>query len=294
MAGCWHNAVLPGGFTVFQNKLYILGGFDISRVGNGTNQIWEFTPSLRGRGCRRPLFCLFRSAIYRPRPSAASSTQVGAAISRLALLPIRQTLLFIIRWRTLSARLPAIPRATGETRALNFNGMMLVMGGGRTAPNPSNEVDIYDPGTNIWAKWHAVPAFATARRNFPTDTDGTTQDLAVRRLRCRRPDTTGLDGNLLPGRWQNANSDANALQHGNSNSNSYGDRQQPQPLPTATANSDAVRQDSCTPTPTATRPTPAPSPVSGFATRLIRSGSGYAYTTAPADASASSIAADPT
>jgi hypothetical protein len=25
-------------------------------------------------------------------------------------------------------------RATGETRALNFNGLMLVMGGGRTAP----------------------------------------------------------------------------------------------------------------------------------------------------------------
>ena len=44
----------------------------------------------------------------------------------------------------------AIPRATGETRGLNFNGQMYVMGGGRVAPNPSNEVDVYDPGSNSW------------------------------------------------------------------------------------------------------------------------------------------------
>ena len=38
--------VLPGGFTVFNNKLYILGGFDtITNGGQATNQIWEFTPS---------------------------------------------------------------------------------------------------------------------------------------------------------------------------------------------------------------------------------------------------------
>src|SRR4029077_18156378 len=63
-----------------------------------------------------------------------------------------------------------IPRATGETRALNVNGNMYVMGGGRTAPNPSNEVDVYNPGTNTWSL--GLP-FMTARRNFPTDTNGT-------------------------------------------------------------------------------------------------------------------------
>ena len=51
-------------------------------------------------------------------------------------------------------------------------GLMLVMGGGRVAPNPSNEVDIYDPGTNAWTTGSPVPAFTTARRNFPTDTNG--------------------------------------------------------------------------------------------------------------------------
>ena len=69
----------------------------------------------------------------------------------------------------------AIPRATGETRALNFNGKMLVMGGGRVAPNPSNIVNIYDPGTNTWTTGTPVPSFMTVRRNFPTDTDGTTR-----------------------------------------------------------------------------------------------------------------------
>jgi hypothetical protein len=65
-----------------------------------------------------------------------------------------------------------IPRATGETRALSFSGSMLVMGGGRVPPNPSNEVDIYDPGSDTWTSGSGVPSFTNARRNFPTDTDG--------------------------------------------------------------------------------------------------------------------------
>jgi len=47
---------------------------------------------------------------------------------------------------------------------------MYVLGGGRVAPNPSNEVDIYDPVMNTWS---TGIAFANARRNFPADTDGT-------------------------------------------------------------------------------------------------------------------------
>src|SRR5207249_4822652 len=46
-----------------------------------------------------------------------------------------------------------IPRATGETRALTFKNppQMWVMGGGRVAPNPSNEVDVYDPVSDSWS-----------------------------------------------------------------------------------------------------------------------------------------------
>jgi hypothetical protein len=68
----------------------------------------------------------------------------------------------------------AIPRATGETRALAFNDgsgvKMYVLGGGRVPPNPSSQVDVYDPGTNTWI---IGEPFDHARRNFPTDTDGT-------------------------------------------------------------------------------------------------------------------------
>jgi hypothetical protein len=61
-----------------------------------------------------------------------------------------------------------IPRATGETRAVNHGGRVWVLGGGRVAPNPSNEVDVYDPATNTWS---LGPAFVTARRNTAIDTD---------------------------------------------------------------------------------------------------------------------------
>src|SRR4029079_8693088 len=38
-----------------------------------------------------------------------------------------------------------------ETRAVNQNGQLWVLGGGRTAPNPSNAVQIYDVAGNTWS-----------------------------------------------------------------------------------------------------------------------------------------------
>jgi hypothetical protein len=52
---------------------------------------------------------------------------------------------------------------------LTVGGQMWVLGGGRVAPNPSNEVDIYDPGSDSWS---VGTPFVNARRNFPADTDG--------------------------------------------------------------------------------------------------------------------------
>src|SRR5262249_45986244 len=37
------GTILPGGFSVFHNKLYILGGFNINVA--STNQIWSFDPN---------------------------------------------------------------------------------------------------------------------------------------------------------------------------------------------------------------------------------------------------------
>jgi plastocyanin len=166
------NAVLPGGFTIFQNKLYILGGFDIPG-GNGTSQIWEFTP---------PSTWVQKAAVlpvplgYIPTTTIGTLiyTGGGSDITGGVLTDTTNSFVYNPVADTIGT-IAAIPRATGETRALNFNGLMLVMGGGRTAPNPSNEVDIYNPGTNTWTTGSPVPPFTTARRNFPTDTDGTTR-----------------------------------------------------------------------------------------------------------------------
>src|SRR5258708_21514572 len=166
--------VLCGGFTVFNDKLYSLGGFDtITGGGQGTNQIWEFTP---------PTTWVQKAAVlpvplgYIPTTTIGSLIYTGGGSDITAGLLTDTTNSFVYDPGADSiSTIAPIPSATGETRALNFNGLMLVMGGGRTAPNPSNEVDIYDPGTNSSTPNTPVPAFATARRNFPTDTNGTTR-----------------------------------------------------------------------------------------------------------------------
>ena len=164
--------VLPGGFTVFNNKLFILGGFDtITGGGQGTNQIWEFTP---------PTTWVQKAAVlpvplgYIPTTTIGSLiyTGGGSDITAGILTDTTNSFKYDPVADSISS-IASIPRATGETRALNFNGQMLVLGGGRTPPNPSNEVDVYTPGSNSWAVNTPVPAFVNARRNFPTDTDGT-------------------------------------------------------------------------------------------------------------------------
>jgi hypothetical protein len=62
----------------------------------------------------------------------------------------------------------SLPNVTAETRAVTIFGEMWVLGGGRNAPNPSSNVQIYNPGTNTW---RAGPSFVLGRRNFPADTD---------------------------------------------------------------------------------------------------------------------------
>ncbi len=168
------GTILPGGFAVTGNKLYILGGFNINVA--STNQIWQFDPTA-GVGAKwlqevnTPV-----GIMYAPTAAIGGIIYVGGASDFVGGLVTDNTTSFSFNpgTNTIGA-ITAIPRATGETRALTFNGKMLVMGGGRVAPNPSNEVDIYDPGTNAWTTGAPVPAFITPRRNFATDTDGTSR-----------------------------------------------------------------------------------------------------------------------
>jgi N-acetylneuraminic acid mutarotase len=162
------TTTLPGGFTVFNNTLFILGGFDIPG-GNAITDIWAFDPSTNAweqKGATLPV-----PLGYIPTTTIGNLiyTGGGSDITGGILTDTTNSFVYDPVADSIST-IAAIPRATGETRALNFNGQMYVMGGGRTAPNPSNEVDIYDPGTNTWSI--GIP-FVNARRNFPADTDGT-------------------------------------------------------------------------------------------------------------------------
>ncbi|HEY3662756.1 MAG TPA: hypothetical protein VGL24_06345 [Chthoniobacterales bacterium] len=160
--------VLPGGFTVFNNNLYILGGFSIN-VGM-VSDIWQFNPagpSWTHKTAQLPVAlgyvptCTIGSLIYTAGGSTWDGTTIHDDSNSFVYNPTADSI----------SAIASIPRPTAETRALNFNNQMRVMGGGRDTPNPSNEVDVYDPGTNTWS---TDVSFINARRNFATDTDGST------------------------------------------------------------------------------------------------------------------------
>ena len=164
------TTVLPGGFTVLSNKLYILGGFDTAtNGGQGTNQIWEFTPSPAAWVQKPTVLPVPLGYIPTTTIGTLIYTGGGSDITAGLLTDTTNSFVYNPAANTIGT-IATIPRATGETRALNFCNRMYVMGGGRTAPNPSNEVDIYDPVSNTWSL--GTP-FVNPRRNFPTDTDGT-------------------------------------------------------------------------------------------------------------------------
>ena len=137
------GTILPGGFSVFNNKLYILGGFN-NPVGM-VDTIYEFTPNPAGWVLKNAHLPAARGYIPTTTIGNFIYTGGGSMFDPTAILvdstdsfrydPVADSIITIA----------SIPRATAETRALNVNGQMWVMGGGRTAPNPSNEVDIYDP-----------------------------------------------------------------------------------------------------------------------------------------------------
>jgi plastocyanin len=164
------GTTLPGGFAVANNKLYILGGFTINVA--STNQIWEFDPTLAVGAKWTQRVNTPEGIMYAPTCTINGIIYVGGASDYQGGLVVDTTNSFSFNPAANSiGTIAAIPRATGETRGLSFNGKLYVMGGGRAAPNPSNVVNIYDPMANSWSL--GTP-FVHARRNFPTDTDGTT------------------------------------------------------------------------------------------------------------------------
>lgn len=162
------GTILPGGFAVAGNKLYVIGGFNIN-VGM-TSQTWQFDPDMAAgsRWLQRLDYPAQRGyipaasiggIIYTGGGSLWNGTTIQDAVDSFKYDPVSNS------W----GPIPSIPRATGETRAVVVNNQMWVLGGGRTSPSPSNEVDVFSAGSNTWST--GVP-FVTARRNFAADTDG--------------------------------------------------------------------------------------------------------------------------
>src|SRR5205823_5742941 len=157
---------LPGGFTVFNNKLYTLGGFDIPN-GIGTSQIWEFTPNPAGWVLKNATLPVPLGYIPTTTIGSLIYTGGGADITGGVLTDTQNSFVYDPGADSIST-IAQIPTATSNTRAVNFCGLMYVLGGNFNVP--TNEVDIYDPVSNTWSV--GIP-FAIAGRNFAADTDGT-------------------------------------------------------------------------------------------------------------------------
>src|SRR5262249_18110714 len=159
------NGMLPGGFTVFNNTLITVGGFDIAN-GVGTNQIWQFTPS--------PAGWVQKSAVlpvplgYLPTTTIGSLvyTGGGADITGGVLTDTNNAFVYDPVADSIKT-ITNISDATSNSRAVNFCGLMYVLGGNFNAP--TNEVQIYDPASNTWS---VGTPFVIAGRNFAADTDG--------------------------------------------------------------------------------------------------------------------------
>ena len=143
--------ILPGGAAVVNNKMYVLGGFQINIA--MIPDIWEFDPN-------RPAGTMWvhKSAVlplalgYIPTTAIGNFVYTGGGSDYQAgaLLDTTNSYKYDPATDTITA-IASIPRATAETRAVTVGGKMWVLGGGRVAPNPSNEVDVYDPGTDTWS-----------------------------------------------------------------------------------------------------------------------------------------------
>ena len=119
----------------------------------------------------------------------------------------------------------SIPRATGETRAMN------IIGGRCGSWAGAERHQSIQPGRHLRSgHWHLDIGhpFATARRNFPADTNGTPR-LADRRL--RPDDVDGLDADLwqlrtptpTPTATANADTDTDADSYSDTDGNANGD-----------------------------------------------------------------------
>ena len=169
--GNTNGATLPGGAAVLGNKLYVFGGF---HIGIGMiSAIYRFDPAATAGSRWSTMTATLPNPIgYIPTATSGSLIYLLGGSAAVGTPPTIADTTESSSYDPLAdviAPIATIPRATGETRAVTvLDGSIWVLGGGRLAPNPSNEVDVYDPVGNVWS---LGPAFSTPRRNFAADID---------------------------------------------------------------------------------------------------------------------------
>lgn len=143
-----------------------------------TNQVWEFTPTTNVWVLKNAVLPVARGYIpTRAIPNFQGSYRIytggGSAWDGTTLVDTNDSFGYDPVADSITT-ISNIPRATGETGAVMWGepklpAEMLVMGGGRTPPNPSNEIDAYSAEFNGWGQFGH---FVAARRNFAVDSDG--------------------------------------------------------------------------------------------------------------------------
>ena len=228
------GVTLPGGFSAFQNKLYILGGFQIQT--NMTDTIWEFTPGSNTWVQKNAVLPVPLGYIPTTTIGNFIYTGGGAAFDpTVILMPSTNSFRYDPMADSITT-IASIPRPTDNTRGLNFCNQLYVVGGDDTTfPNPSNEVDIYDPLSDSWSLGQP---FVDARRNFATDTD-----------------TDGINQIWVAGGYDVIDGITASMEIFNCPVSPCGS---PSPTPTATATATATATPTATTTPSGT-PTVTPS-----------------------------------
>ncbi len=116
------GTILPGGFAVVDNKLEILGGFNINVA--STNQIWQFDPTAAVGAKWTQRINTPVAIMYAPTCAINGIIYVGGASDFQGGLVVDTTNSFSFDpANNTTGSIAAIPRATGETRALSFNGL---------------------------------------------------------------------------------------------------------------------------------------------------------------------------
>jgi hypothetical protein len=167
------GTVLPGAAAVYNNKLYVFGGFDTA-ASQMVDVIWEFDPNgTAGARWTQKSAVLPVPLGYIPLATIGDYIYLagGLAWGGTGFVDTNGTSRYDPVADSLTP-LANIPRATGGTRAVRqLDGTLWVLGGGRQSPNPSNQVNVYDPATDTWT---LGPSYITRRRDSAADIDPAT------------------------------------------------------------------------------------------------------------------------